>query len=141
VTGADGRCVLKDLSPRDGYQVALHADGYGVAHAPVNKLTPGKQNDAPPIVLRRADKLITGRVVDKAGKEMPGMSVHINGSSTGHRTMQTDEDGQFEFRIVPGDRPAMWLQTDAGKSVARTTLAAGADDVTLVYDPAEVKKK
>jgi hypothetical protein len=140
VTGADGRCVLKDLSPHDVYQVSIHADGYGIKYAPVNKLTPGKQNDAPPISLRRADKLITGRIVDKAGKAMPGMRVHINGSSTGYRTIAADEDGQFEFRVVPGDKPDMWLQSDAGKSIARRTLAAAEDDVTLVYDPADVKQ-
>jgi hypothetical protein len=69
------------------------------------------------------------------------MKVHINGSGTGHRTLAADEDGQFEFRIVPGDNPNMWLQTDAGESIARKTLTPRDDDVTLVYDPAEAKKK
>ena len=140
LTDSAGRHVIERLPVDGNYNLWIEADGYGVSQAPVKPLTPGQQNIADPVVLIKADKLIAGQVVDKDGKPKAGIKLEINRYDTGYRTTTTDTTGHFQFHVVPGATPVIWLRNENGENLRGRLATAGEENLKLVYDPADVLK-
>jgi len=138
VTGADGQYVLKDLAVDGRYSLWIEADGFGVGQAEVGPLEAGREAAAPPVVLRRADRRIAGRVLTRDGVPVAGVAVEINGSETGHQTTRTDAEGHYSFKVPPGARPLISMRNDKDQSVGAKTASADDETLDLVYDPAAV---
>jgi uncharacterized GH25 family protein len=140
VTDAGGEYVFQKLSTDRRYSLWVEADGFGVGQAKVKPLKPGEKSVADPIVLVRSNHLIKGRVVTKAGDPVPGVQVEINGSSTGHQTTKTDDQGRFRFKVARGAQPVIFMRNEDGESVGARMAKESNEDVELVYDPAAVLK-
>ena len=140
VTGADGTYLFKELSPTRRYRLWIEADGFGVGQGDVPPLKAGELTEAGPVVMKRADARIAGRVVSKDGQPLAGISVEINGSETGLQRTRTDAAGRFEFKVIPGASPLIWMRNDDDKSVGVRNAKAGQEELELVYDPKAVLK-
>jgi len=139
VTDAKGELLLEKLSTDKEYGLWVEADGFGVGQSPVKALEAGAKNAADTIFLRRADGVIKGRIVTRAGEPMPGASIELNGSETGHKTTKADEQGRFQFKVVAGADPLIFMRNPKGECVGARSVRVG-EEVEFVYDPAAVVK-
>lgn len=111
-TGADGRFALADLSPGLPVHLLVTARGY------LPEIRRGVQPPtAKPVVVRlQAGVSLAGRVIDEAGRPVPGAEVELvwAPSVPGHERLQAgaavsrhataDRDGRFEIPDLPLDR-------------------------------------
>ena len=139
VTDGKGDVLLENLSADRRYSLKVKAEGFGVGGAEVRLPNVGGENAAGPVVLRRADRLIHGRVVNRAGEPAAGVQVEINAGETGHQKTTTDEQGRFRFKVVPGAQPLIYLRDENGEPVGSRSAPEG-EELELVYDPAAVIK-
>ena len=130
---ADGNYAIGRLRLGETYSVEAHASGYGRAQAAVH-LKSGEQNaQQAPLVLKRADSVVTGTVVDDAGKPLAGVEVNLFGQATHQQHMKTDANGGFEFAdIVEGETIRLSLSRD-GQFVDGGTVEAGTLGAEVVF--------
>ena len=116
-----------------------HASGYGRAGASV-KLKDGEAIvQQPALVLKRADSVLTGTVVDDAGKPLSDVEVDIFGQATNQQHVKTDATGGFEFAdIVEGETISISLTRD-GKYADGGRFPAGTIGAEVVFKPAKKK--
>jgi hypothetical protein len=134
-TGPDGSCIFRRVDPDMTYQVYVYASGFANTQVKVS-IQPGKQVDAPPIVLAKADSFVAGMVVDEAGNPMADMQVNM--SSGGFGTVgRTDAMGHFRFAaIVPGTAvtvSAMFDDRTPGATLRN--VPAGSDNLIITVHP------
>jgi RNA polymerase sigma factor (sigma-70 family) len=135
---ADGNFAFDDLRLGDKYTLSAQAPHFGRKTADVT-LVRGKQTiEQPPIVLARADSMISGTVVDQSGKPLPNLKLCIGGAQTVPREGTTDAQGRFEFGdIVAGDQIDVNYYRD-GNYLAGGQVEGGSVDVQIVAKPPRV---
>ncbi len=94
------------LDPNGQYQASVRADGFNqvmVSKTPL-ALTKGVPTDLGTIHLVHATGTVSGRIVDQAGRPMPGILASVDGEQTGNSAALTDSQGRFRIpNVVPGE--------------------------------------
>jgi protocatechuate 3,4-dioxygenase beta subunit len=135
-SGADGRFTLWVL-PGMPYHLRFSREGYGFLRK-ADFVAEAKGADMGALALIRADRSITGRVMDSDGNPVP--KVRINAYSPehdgeGHREFVTDAQGRYRITgLAPGK-----FQVNANHPTlgfdARNDVEAGATNIELVLMP------
>ncbi|MEW6250330.1 MAG: carboxypeptidase-like regulatory domain-containing protein [Planctomycetota bacterium] len=96
-TGPDGRFESEALWPGDNYKVRTADHGAARAESRMVQGEAGETVDAGTLVLQRANRTIAGRVVDSAGRPVPGAHVVNSGDAPQPVRADTDAEGRFQL--------------------------------------------
>jgi thiol-disulfide isomerase/thioredoxin len=91
-----------------------------------------------PIVLRKADRSVAGRVVDAKGDPQARVRVQVSGRESRSRHVMTDSEGRFRCDGLVEESLELWVGSAAlGEQPVRKRVKAGDTDVILVFTGGE----
>jgi protocatechuate 3,4-dioxygenase beta subunit len=128
VTDAQGRFQIEGIQP--GSRIAVYVNKPGYAGVWSTRVKVGEAGDVrlPDLVLKKATRELTGRVLSPKGQPVAGARVSIH--DFGGPETTTDADGRFRLRAVP--HTANFALVDAADyEIAHKELAAGTSEVTI----------
>jgi beta-lactamase regulating signal transducer with metallopeptidase domain/protocatechuate 3,4-dioxygenase beta subunit len=109
-TDAQGRFTFRDLYPDFQYSVSATVQGYGQQSTYHVAYRPGGTVALPPLTLPRADRVVSGKVVDDRGGPVARQGVVLEGGGTGIQVGYTDATGRFRFQAVVDEPLIIELQ-------------------------------
>jgi protocatechuate 3,4-dioxygenase beta subunit len=128
---ADGRFEIKGL-PADGqYYVVATANGRGQGQQNIESDSATNRMELPPFVLKLADRVLAGQVLNADDKPVSGVNVTLNGGDgqpSGYMT--TDSQGRFHFKVCEG-QVRLFAYSQSGGGNAQATAEAGDTNVTM----------
>jgi protocatechuate 3,4-dioxygenase beta subunit len=87
------------LGERYGWYVSAH--GYGSAHEEMDAADPKADHyDFPPLIVKLADRKLTGRVLGTNGAPVAGVQIWMQSEGQPNGNATTDADGRFVFDAV-----------------------------------------
>jgi protocatechuate 3,4-dioxygenase beta subunit/thiol-disulfide isomerase/thioredoxin len=90
---------IQGLVPGQEYYLQVTAEGYGHLVSGQFKLEAGETRELLPMVLRVADAVVEGRVIDPAGRPIAGAQVEVHSGRFAQAT--TDAHGRFRLEKQP----------------------------------------
>jgi protocatechuate 3,4-dioxygenase beta subunit len=135
VSDAQGRFEIKGLPADASFLVYLTAKNRGRSQQQVGPGVETNHLELEPFVLRPADKIIAGKVVDTDDKPVSGASVSLSnviapgeGQPDGNTT--TDRNGLFRLQVCDG-RVLLYANAQGGNGYANANFEAGETNVVL----------
>jgi protocatechuate 3,4-dioxygenase beta subunit len=127
---ADGHFEIKCL-PADGrYLIIASASGRGQSQQNIESDADTNRMELSPFVLKLADRVLAGRVLDADDKPVSGVNVSLNGDGQPGGNTTTDSQGRFHFKVCEGQvRLFAYLQNGSGN--AQATVEAGDTNVMM----------
>jgi hypothetical protein len=126
---AQGRYEIKCLPPDAQYMVSASAKGHGQKQQPVQADPDTNRLEVGPLVLKPADHLLAGQVVNENEKPVPGAYVNFSGEDQPQGNVTTDNKGRFHLQVCEG-RIQLFVNSQNGGGYAQAQ--AEADDTNLV---------
>jgi protocatechuate 3,4-dioxygenase beta subunit len=132
-TDAQGRFEIKNLPADARYLAYATAKGRGRSQQQVEPATETNRVELEPFVLRLADKILAGQVVDQNDKPVSGVSVSLmnvisSGEDQPEGNTTTDSKGRFRLQVCEGQ---VRLYASAQSSYAQITAEAGDTNVVI----------
>jgi len=131
---SDGTFEITGLPAGPMYMLRASAPGHGVDDQQVD--TGESQTnllELPPLVLKVADKLIAGQVVDENDKPVRNAQVHIYGGEGQPTTsVSTDKNGRFQLKVCEGNAQ---LHVSSQRGYGQTVAEAGETNVVIQIMP------
>ena len=127
-TDAQGRYEIKCLPPDAHYMVWANAKGHGRSQQQVEADTETNRVELAPFVLRVADKILSGQVVNQDDKPVSGVNVNLSGEDQPNGNMTTDSKGRFSFKVCEGQ---VRLYANSQNGFAQATVEAGDTNVVI----------
>jgi protocatechuate 3,4-dioxygenase beta subunit/peroxiredoxin len=132
-----GTCTVVGLLSSHHYYVSASAEGYGSAQTPPFILKAGEKKKLSPLVLRKADAVLTGRVTDPSGKPVAGAVVQSSG-----RPATTDEQGRYRIEnLVHGQGAYVRVSHPNYEEDYQYNVDPDAGPVNLVLTPKFIPAK
>lgn len=122
-TDAQGRYEIDDLPVEGRYIIYASARGHGRSRRNVNGDSETNRVELPPFVLKRADSIVAGVVVDQENRPVAGADVHLSGIDQPQENARTDSKGRFRFKVCEG-RVQLFASASTG-IYANAALEAG----------------
>ena len=127
---AEGRYEIKCLPPEAAYIVYATAKGYGKSQQHVESSSETNRMELAPFVLKPANLVIAGQVLNDSDKPASGVNIQLNGEDQPDGNMTTDSKGRFHFKVCEGQvRLFAYSQNGAGSAQA---TAEGGDTNIIV---------
>jgi hypothetical protein len=101
-TDATGRYEIKCLPMDAHYIVFASTSGFGKSQQQVSDDSETNCMELSPLVLKRADRVLAGRVLNDNDKPVSGIQVNLNGDGQPDGNMTTDSQGRFHFQVCEG---------------------------------------
>jgi protocatechuate 3,4-dioxygenase beta subunit len=127
-TDARGNFALKALPPGPKYIVYASAKGHGRVQQELDADTATNRVELPAFVLRVADKLIAGQVVNAQDKPVSGVNVSLSGDGQPETYATTDSKGHFSVKVCDGE---IRLFASGQNGYANTSVEAGDTNIVL----------
>jgi protocatechuate 3,4-dioxygenase beta subunit len=102
VTDAHGRFELKGLPLNGEFMISVSAKDHGRMQRQVDNESGTNRLALPPFVLKSADQVVAGQVVDDNDKPVAGASVSVSGVDQASGSVTTDKKGAFRLKICEG---------------------------------------
>ena len=99
---AEGGYEIKCLPPDARYMVYASAKGYGRSQQTVESDTETNRLELAPLVLKLANRLIAGQVLDANDKPVSGANVQLNGDRPAERQYEHRQPGPVSFPSLRG---------------------------------------
>jgi hypothetical protein len=137
---AQGRYEIKYLPPDAQYIVFASAKGHGRSQQQVRGDSETNRVELPPFVLKLADHVLAGQVLNENDKPVSGVNVSLNGDDQPNGYMTTDSKGWFHFQVCEGQVRLFANAQNGG--YAQATAEAGDTNVvmTLSSQPGNVRQ-
>jgi len=101
VPDGQGRIQVNTLPLGERYGWFVSAPGYGSGQQAMDAADPKADHyDFPPLILKRADRKLAGRVLGTNGQAAAGVQVWMNGEGQPNGNTTTDTDGRFSYEAV-----------------------------------------
>jgi hypothetical protein len=86
------------------------------------------------IVLRMADRKLSGQAVDIEGKPLAKVRVNLNGSGQPNESVETDADGNFKFENVCAGEADLYANYNAGNQYmyGNVSTEGGAEGIKII---------
>jgi hypothetical protein len=127
---AEGCFEIKCL-PSDGrYFVFATANGHGQSQQQIESDSETNRVELPPFVLKLADRVLAGQVLNADDKPVSGVNVSLNGDGQPNGSMTTDSKGRFHFKVCEG-QVRLYAYSQNGSGNAQATAEAGDTNVVL----------
>ncbi len=139
VADAQGRYEIKCLPPGAQYIVFATAKGHGRSQQQVQGDSETNCVELSPFVLKLADRVLAGQVLDENDKPVSGVNVSLNGEGQPDGYMATDSKGRFHFQVCEGQ---IRLFANSQGGYAQASAEAGDSNVvlTLSSQPGNVRQ-
>jgi protocatechuate 3,4-dioxygenase beta subunit len=125
---AQGRYEIKCL-PRDAQCIAfVSAKGHGRSQQPIQPDLETNRLELAPFVLKLADRIVAGQVLNENDKPVSGVNVSLNGEDQPNGNVVTDSKGRFRFQVCEGQ---VRLYASSQNSYAQAAAEAGDTNVVL----------
>lgn len=92
----EGAYTVTGLLGGHEYQISASAEEYEYTQTATFTLKAGEKKTLPPLQLRKADAVLTGRVLNASGRPVAGVQVQVN-----EKTATTDEQGRYRIENLP----------------------------------------
>lgn len=127
-TDASGSFTMAALPTEQDFTVFANAKGFGQKQLKVEVDWNTNHVTLEPLVLRLADQVISGQVVNAAEKPVSSVHVSISGDGQPQTSSTTDSKGRFNFKVCEGQ-----VQVFASGQIgwANSTVEAGDTNVVL----------
>ncbi len=137
---AQGRYEIKCLPPDARYMVFATAKGYGRSQQQIQNDSETNRMELSPFVLKLADRVLAGQVLNENDKPVSGVNVSLNGEDQPDGNMTTDSKGRFHFQVCEGQVRLFANAQNGG--YAQATAEAGDTNVvmTLSSQPGNVRQ-
>jgi protocatechuate 3,4-dioxygenase beta subunit len=138
---AQGRYEIKCLPPDAQYTVFATAKGRGRSQQQIQNDSETNRMELSPFVLKLADRVLAGQVLNENDKPVSGVNVNLNGEDQPDGNMTTDSKGRFHFQVCEG-QIRLFAYSQNGGGNAQATVAAGDTNVvmTLSSQPGNVRQ-
>ncbi len=128
MTDAQGRYENKCLPPEAEYLVYVTAKGHGSRQQPIQSDPENSRMEIPPFVLKPADRMLAGQVLDEDDKPVSGANVSLNGNGQPNGNMVTDSKGRFHFQVCEGQ---VQISANGRNTYGNITAEGGDTNVVL----------
>jgi beta-lactamase regulating signal transducer with metallopeptidase domain len=128
-----GNYEIKALPEGRQYQIYVSASKFGNKQLEVRAAAQGASNmlSLKPIVLRVANLLIAGRVVDEENKSVSGVAVYSRGLDQPNDSATSDSEGRFSLNVCSGQVIVISYTRHAWEMQGEVTAKAGDTNVVL----------
>ena len=127
---AQGRYEIKCLPPDAQYIVFATAKGRGRSQRQVQGDSETTRMELDPFVLKPADHVLAGQVLNGNDKPVSGVNVQINGEDQPNGNTTTDTKGRFHFQVCEG-QVRLFAYSQNGGGSAQATVEAGDTNVVM----------
>ena len=125
---AQGRYEIKCLPPDAQYIVFATAKGHGRSQQQVEGDSETNRVELSPFVLKLADRVLAGQVLNENDKPVSGVNVSLNGNDQPQGSMTTDSKGRFHFQVCEGQ---VRLFANSQGGFAQASAEAGDTNVVM----------
>jgi protocatechuate 3,4-dioxygenase beta subunit len=125
----EGRYEIKCLPPDAAYTVYASAKGYGKSQQHIAAGAETNRLQLAPFVLKPADRVIAGRVLNDNEKPVSGVNIHLNGDDQPDGQATTDSKGRFHFQVCEGHINVSAYSQSGGH--AQATVEAGDTNIVM----------
>jgi protocatechuate 3,4-dioxygenase beta subunit len=132
---AEGRFEIKCLPPGPQYLVYATARSYGRGQQQVGPGAETNRLDLAPFVLKPADRVVAGQVLDANDKPVSGVNVSLmnviapgEGQPEGSAT--TDRNGKFRLQVCEG-QVRLYAGSQNGNGYAQAAVEAGDTNIVI----------
>ena len=129
---AQGRYEIKCLPPDARYTIYATAKGHGKSQQQVEGDSETNRVELSPFVLKLADRLLAGQVLNENDKPVSGAYVNLNGEDQPDGNVTTDSKGRFHFQVCEG-QVRLFANSPQGGGFAQATAQAGDTNVVLTF--------
>jgi len=138
---AQGRYEIKCLPPDAHYIVYASAKGHGQRQQQVEGDSETNREELSPFVLKLADRVLAGQVLNENDKPVAGAYVNLSGEDQPNGNMATDSKGRFHFQVCEG-QVRLFANSPQGGAFAQATAEAGETNVvmTLGSQPGNIRQ-
>jgi len=127
---AEGRYEIKCLPPDAQYTVYAIAKDYGKNQQQVEPASDTNRIELAPFVLKLADRLIAGQVLNDTDKPASGVNIQLSGDGQPDGNMTTDSKGRFHFQVCEG-QIRLFAYSQSGSGNAQATVEAGDTNIVM----------
>jgi protocatechuate 3,4-dioxygenase beta subunit len=132
---AEGRFEIKCLPPEPQYLVYASASGFGRNQQQVGPDAGTNRLDLDPFVLKPADRVVAGQVLDANDKPVSGvnaslMNVIAPGGGQPEGSVTTDRNGQFRLQVCEG-QVRLYANSQNGNGYAQASVEAGDTNIVI----------
>jgi hypothetical protein len=125
-----GRYEIKCLPPDAQYTVFATAKGHGRSQQQIQNDSETNRMELSPFVLKLADRVLAGQVLNENDKPISGVNVSLNGEDQPDGNMTTDSKGRFHFQVCEG-QVRLFASSPQGGGFAQATAEAGDTNVVM----------
>lgn len=126
---SEGRFEIKCLPPAP-YIVYASAKGFGKVQQHLEPEYDTNHLELPDFVLKPADSVIAGQVVNDEDKPVSGVNVNLNGEGQPDGNVTTDSKGRFQFKVCKGEI-RLYAYPQNGGASAQATVEAGDTNIVM----------
>lgn len=127
-TDTQGRFEIKSLPVEAHYRVFAKANGRGRSQQEVQTDTETNRMELTPFVLKLADRILAGQVVNQNDKPVSGANVRLSGEDQPDGNATTDSKGRFHLQVCAGK---VQIFASSQSSFANTVAEAGDTNVII----------
>jgi protocatechuate 3,4-dioxygenase beta subunit len=124
---SQGRYEIKGLPPEAQYIAYATAKGHGRVQQQLQGDPETNRVELPPFVLKPADHVLAGQVLNENDKPVSGVYVSLSGEGQPEGVTNTDSKGRFHFQVCEG-QVRLFASTQGGYAQG----VAEADDTNVV---------
>ena len=128
VADAQGRYEIKCLPTDAQYIVFATAKGHGRSQQQVQGDSETNRVELDPFMLKLADHVLAGQVLNENDKPVSGVNVSLNGEDQPNGYMTTDSKGRFHFQVCEGQ---VRLFANSQGGFAQASAEAGDTNVVM----------
>ncbi len=127
---AQGRYEIKCLPADASYIIFASANGYGRSQQPMQGDSETNRMELSPFVLRLADRVLAGQVLNEKDKPVSGAFVNLNGEGQPDGNVTTDSKGRFHFKVCEG-QVRLFANSPQGGGFAQASAEAGDTNIVM----------
>jgi hypothetical protein len=138
-----GHFEIPCLPPGQTYSIYISAKDYSSGNQQVPSLeTETNRIELPPFVLKPADRVLSGVIIDSDEKPVARANIYAHGNGQPNTSTLSDDKGRFSFKVCEG---TINLMVNTQNGYANTSAQAGDTNVTITigknYSSMPVKPK
>jgi hypothetical protein len=127
---AQGRYEIKCLPPDARYMVYASAKGHGRSEQQIEGDSETNRVELSPFVLKPADRVLAGQVLNENDKPAAGAYVNLSGEDQPDGHITTDSKGRFHFQVCEG-QVRLFANSSQGGGFAQATAEAGDTNIVM----------